>query len=64
MNYYDLVLGLIPFTLLGFTGLLTVTGFALTTAVPVAAAAAAGLVGHAMFVRTPVDVVDPVPARF
>jgi hypothetical protein len=64
MNYYDLVLGLIPFTLVGFTGLLTVVGLGLTAAVPVAAAAAAGLVGHAMFVRTPVDVVDPVPAQF
>jgi hypothetical protein len=71
MNYYDLVLGLIPITLVSFTGLLTVSGFGLTTAVPVAAATAAGIVGHAMFVRTPTDlvgtpteVVEPTTTRF
>ncbi|MGM0591513.1 MAG: hypothetical protein ACQETI_07780 [Halobacteriota archaeon] len=55
MNYYDLVLGLIPLAFLGFTGVLTVLGLALTIAVPIAASVAAGMVGHAMFVRTPVS---------
>ena len=55
MNYYDLILGLIPIALLGLTGVLTVGGFTLTTAVPIAAAASAGLIGHAMFVNAPVD---------
>jgi hypothetical protein len=54
-GYYDIVLGLIPLTLAGITALLTVLGVALTTAVPVASVFAVGLVGHAMFVRSPVD---------
>jgi hypothetical protein len=58
MNYYDLVLGLIPLALLGLTALLTTAGLALTAAVPVAGTISAGMIGHAMFVRTPTDVVE------
>ncbi|WP_135824343.1 hypothetical protein [Halorussus ruber] len=58
MNYYDLVLGLIPLALLGLTALLTTAGFALTAAVPLAGTISAGMIGHAMFVRTPTDVVE------
>jgi L-alanine-DL-glutamate epimerase-like enolase superfamily enzyme len=54
-GYYDFVLGLIPLTLGGITGLLTISGFALTTAIPLASIVAVGLIGHAMFVRAPVD---------
>lgn len=54
-GYYDLVLGLIPLVLAGITGALTVAGFGLTTAVPLASIAAVALIGHAMFVRGPVD---------
>ncbi|MFC4448025.1 MULTISPECIES: hypothetical protein [Halorussus] len=53
MNYYDLILGLIPLALLGLTALLTVVGFGLTTAVPLAGMVSVGMIGHAMFVRTP-----------
>lgn len=55
MNYYDLILGLIPLALLGLTGLLTTAGLALTTAVPLAGVVSVGMIGHAMFVRTPSD---------
>ncbi|UPW00730.1 hypothetical protein M0R88_01180 [Halorussus gelatinilyticus] len=55
MNYYDLILGLIPLTLLGLTALLTTVGVGLTAAVPVAGAVSVGMIGHAMFVRTPTD---------
>jgi len=55
MNYYDLILVLIPAALLGLTGALTVSGLALTTAVPLAAAVSAGMVGHAMFLKAPVE---------
>jgi len=55
MNYYDLVLGLIPLALLGLTALFTATGLALTTAVPVAGSVSAAMIGHALFVRTPTD---------
>ena len=58
-GYYDVVLGLIPLALLGIAGTLTVAGFELTTAVPLAAVVAVGLIGHALFVNGPVD--DPVP---
>lgn len=64
MNYYDMILGLIPLALLGLTGALTLGGFTLTTAVPIAASASVGLIGHAMFIRAPVDrqVPDPIDA--
>jgi hypothetical protein len=55
MNYYDLVLGLIPFGLATIASTLVVSGVALTAAVAVASVFAAGLIGHAMFVRAPVD---------
>lgn len=55
MNYYDLILGLIPVALLGLTALLTTAGLALTAAVPLAGTISAGMIGHAMFVRTPTD---------
>ena len=61
MNYYDLILGLIPLALLGLTGVLTFGGITLTTAVPIAATASVGLIGHAMFIRAPVDRPVPVP---
>ncbi|WP_435332525.1 hypothetical protein [Haloarchaeobius sp. TZWWS8] len=55
-GYYDVVLGLIPVSLLGGTGALTMLAdLELTTAVPIAALFAAFLVGHAMFVRGPTD---------
>ena len=54
-TYYDIILGLIPLALLGITGTLTVAGFTLTTAVPIAALVAVALIGHALFVRGPVD---------
>lgn len=58
-GYYDLVLGLIPLAMAGITGTLYLTGFALTTAIPLASVVAVGLIGHAMFVRAPVDPVPP-----
>jgi len=54
-GYYDYVLGLIPLTLFGLTGGLMQTSLTLTQAVPIAAAVAAGVVGHALFVRAPVS---------
>jgi len=55
-GYYDLVLGLIPLALAGITAVLTgVASLELTTAIPLASIVAVGLIGHAMFVRAPVD---------
>jgi hypothetical protein len=54
-GYYDIVLGLIPLALVGITGALVLAGVGLTTAVPLAATVAVGLVGHALFVRSPTD---------
>ena len=59
VSYYDLVLALIPLTLLGVSGVLSGVGLALTVAVPVGAAVAAGLVGHAMFVNGPTPAAAP-----
>lgn len=55
MRYYDIVLGLIPVVLAGITATLLLAGLELTVAVPAGSLAAIGLIGHAMFVRTPVD---------
>jgi hypothetical protein len=54
-GYYDLVLGLIPLALAGISGALVFSGVPLTTAIPMASVVAVGLIGHAMFVRAPVD---------
>lgn len=59
-GYYDIVLGLIPVALAGISAALVIAGLELTVAVPAASLVAVGLIGHAMFVRTPVD---PRPAQ-
>jgi len=57
-GYYDIVLGLIPVSFIGGTAALTtLADLALSTAIPVAAVLAVLLIGHAMFVNAPVDVV-------
>jgi hypothetical protein len=58
-GYYDAVLGLIPLALLGVSGLFVFAGVDLTTAVPLGATVSAGFIGHAMFVRAPVDPESP-----
>lgn len=58
-GYYDLVLGLIPLALVGITGVLTLVGIDFTTAVPLGATVSVALIGHAMFVRAPVDPEQP-----
>ena len=54
MNYYDLVLGTIPLSLLGGTGVMGLLGVDLWTAVPLAALGALMIILHALFVRSPV----------
>ena len=55
MNYYDLILVLIPLALLGLTAVFTAVGFGLTSAVPLAGIVSVGMIGHAMFVKTPTN---------
>lgn len=59
-NYYDVILGFIPLALLGLGGGLHIAGLTLTTAVTIGGLVAVGLVGHALFVRAPVDATVPV----
>jgi len=54
-EYYDYVLGLVPLALVGITALLHVIGVATLVAVPVGASVASLVVGHALFVNSPVD---------
>jgi hypothetical protein len=54
-GYYDLILGLIPLSLIGVTGVLSLVGFSVTAAVPLAASIPVALIGHALFVNSPVD---------
>lgn len=58
-GYYDLILGLIPTSFLGTTGLLHVAGIDLMAALPVSGLVAVLLVGHALFVNGPVDASTP-----
>lgn len=58
-SYYDLVLGMIPLALGGGSLALFVAGVTLSTAIIAASLVAVLLIGHGMFVRTPVD--DPSP---
>lgn len=58
-GYYDVVLGLIPLTLAGISGVLSLAGMALSVAIPIAGLVSIALIGHAMFVRTPAA---PTPA--
>lgn len=57
-GYYDIVLGLIPVALVGITAALTVVGINMTTAVPLAAVVAITLMGHAMFINSPIETAD------
>ena len=54
-SYYDFVLALIPLSLLGVSGFFTGVGLDLTLAVPLGATVAAAFIGHAMFVRAPIE---------
>ncbi|MFH5800941.1 hypothetical protein [Haladaptatus sp. CMAA 1911] len=54
-GYYDLILGLIPLTLIGVTGAVSAAGLSMTAAVPVGATVSVLLIGHALFVNGPVS---------
>lgn len=53
MEYYDLVLGSIPGSILGAAGMFSALGIGLTNGVIVGALLSALLILHALFVRTP-----------
>lgn len=57
MDYYDLVIGTIPVSFLTIFGSLSLIGVGTTIAIPVAASVAIALIGHALFVRSPLDAV-------
>lgn len=55
MDYYDVMLGLIPVVFAGIASGLLTTGFEFTVATPLAALGAITLIGHALFVNGPTD---------
>lgn len=55
VGYYDLILGLVPLGLGAIAGALILLGYEPTVALPAGSVFAIALIGHAMFVRTPVD---------
>lgn len=55
VGYYDAVLGLIPVTLLGVSGGLSLGGVGPTVAVTLGAVIASGFLAHALFVNGPTD---------
>lgn len=54
-HYYDLVLALIPVSLVGIVGLLVTVGIPTSSAIPLGAAVSLGLIGHALFINSPTD---------
>jgi len=54
-RYYDAVLGLIPLAFVSITAVLVVAGLTTAAAVTGGSLVAVGLVGHALFVNSPVD---------
>jgi len=63
VEYYDYVLGLVPLALVGITGVLHVIGVSTLIAIPVGATVAGLVVGHALFVNSPVDAPDDATTR-
>lgn len=55
VEYYDYVLALIPVTLLGLGAGLTAVGLSAVLAVSIASAVTIGVMGHALFVNSPVE---------
>ncbi len=53
MEYYDLILGSIPASMLGSVGMLNLLGIGVTTGILVGATVAALMILHALFVRAP-----------
>lgn len=53
MEYYDLVLGSIPASILGSVGMLHLIGIGVMTGILVGATVAALMILHALFVRAP-----------
>ncbi len=54
VGYYDYVLAVIPLTLGGLGAALFAAGVSMLVAVVVASTVTIGVIGHAMFVRSPV----------
>jgi len=54
-GYYDYVLALVPLVMCALVALLTTVGWSLLAAAPVGAAAAALVIGHALFVNGPTE---------
>jgi hypothetical protein len=55
MEYYDVVLGLIPVVFGGVAGGFLALGFGLMVAIPFGGLGAIAVIGHAMFVNGPTD---------
>mgnify|MGYP000356046518 CR=1 FL=1 len=55
-DYYDIILALIPLALGGITVSLTTMGTDPTTALQMGSLVALGIIGHALFVRSPQDI--------
>jgi hypothetical protein len=55
MEYYDMMLGLIPVVFGGVAGGFLALGFGLIVAIPFGGLGAIALIGHAMFVNPPAD---------
>lgn len=53
VEYYDIILGLIPVSLGGLTALFVTAGMSLVFSITIASIVTIGLMGHAMFINGP-----------
>lgn len=53
MDYYDLILGLIPVSIAGAAGMVSLLGLGLSIGITVGALVSLALILHALFVRAP-----------
>lgn len=63
MEYYDLILGAIPGSILAVTGVLHLVGIGIQTAIPIGAVLAMALILHALFARAPSTPAEPDTAQ-
>lgn len=61
MNYYDMVLFLVPITFTGAGGIALFVGMSVEIAVMVGGTVSVAIIGHAMFANPPVDIPNLSP---
>lgn len=59
MEYYDLILGLIPASIVAATGILSLLGIGIMISISIGAIIALAIILHALFVKAPTSPAEP-----